>query len=111
MNAVDYVNEQMVPEANQHTFKTGDAITVYYKIKEGSKERVQQFQGIVLQIKTGTFTVRKISNGIGVERIFPLGSPAIDNIKIDKKGSVRRARIFYQRERIGKGARIKERRS
>ncbi|MCH7535138.1 MAG: 50S ribosomal protein L19 [Bacteroidetes bacterium] len=111
MNAIDYVHEQMIPETNLPAFKAGDAITVFYKIKEGTKERVQQFKGIVLQIKTGSFTVRKISNGVGVERIFPIGSPAIDKIKIDKKGSVRRARIFYQRDRIGKIARIKESRS
>ena len=111
MTAIDYVKEQMASTTDKPGFKAGDAITVNYKIKEGTKERVQQFQGVVLQIKTGTFTVRKISNGIGVERIFPLGSPAIESIKIDKKGSVRRARIFYQRERIGKKARIKESRS
>ena len=111
MTAVDYVREQMILDNNLAKFKAGDTITVFYKIKEGEKERVQQLQGVVLQVKTATFTVRKISNGIGVERIFPIDSPAIESIKIDKTGKVRRARIFYQRDRIGKKARIKERRS
>jgi large subunit ribosomal protein L19 len=95
-------------------FKAGDRVTVSYKIKEGNKERIQQFQGDVLQRRNSgmaeTFTVRKISNGIGVERIFPLNSPMIDKIKVDRKGKVRRARIFYLRKQIGKSARIKERR-
>lgn len=95
-------------------FAAGDTVTVSYKIKEGSKERVQQFQGVVLQRRnTGaseTFTVRKISNGIGVERIFPLHSPFIEKIAVNKHGKVRRARIFYLRELKGKKARIKERR-
>ncbi|NQY67146.1 MAG: 50S ribosomal protein L19 [Flavobacteriales bacterium] len=111
MNAVDYVNDLLIPRTDHPDFKAGDTVTVSYKIREGEKERIQLFQGIVIQIKAATFTVRKISNGIGVERIFPTTSPNIDNIKIDKKGKVRRARIFYQRERIGKKARIKERRS
>ena len=96
-------------------FKAGDTITVFYKIKEGNKEREQQFQGVVLQRKgkaaSQTFTVRKISSGIGVERIFPLFSPKISKIKIDKKGSVRRARIFYLRGITGKAARIEEKRA
>ncbi len=95
-------------------FKAGDTITVFYKIKEGNKEREQQFQGVVLQRKgkgtSRTFTVRKISGGIGVERIFPLFSPKISKIKVDKKGSVRRARIFYLRGITGKAARIEEKR-
>jgi large subunit ribosomal protein L19 len=93
-------------------FKAGDTVTVNYKIKEGNKERVQQYQGVVMQRRgagvTETFTVRKISNNIGVERIFPVNSPFIDSIEINKKGVVRRARIFYLRERTGKSARIKE---
>jgi large subunit ribosomal protein L19 len=95
-------------------FKAGDRITVFYKIKEGAKERIQQFQGDVLQRRNSgvneMFTVRKISNGVGVERIFPLHSPYIDKIEINRHGKVRRARIFYLREQIGKKARIKERR-
>lgn len=95
-------------------FKAGDRVTVHYKIKEGEKERIQLFQGDVLQRRnTGTnetFTVRKMSSGIGVERIFPLNSPNIDKIEVNRKGKVRRARIFYLRDRTGKSARIKERR-
>jgi len=95
-------------------FKAGDTISVHYRITEGSKERVQQFQGIVLQRSgsgiNGTFTVRKMSGNTGVERIFPIASPFIDKIEVHKRGVVRRARIFYLRERTGKSARIKERR-
>jgi large subunit ribosomal protein L19 len=94
-------------------FKAGDTINVHVKITEGNKERVQQYQGVVIQRKNGstmgeTFTVRKISNGIGVERIFPLLSPTIDKIEVVRKGSVRRAKLFYLRDKMGKGARIKE---
>ena len=93
-------------------FNAGDTVTVSYKIKEGNKERIQQFQGVVIQRRgsgtTETFTVRKISNGIGVERIFPSASPFIDAIEVNKRGKVRRARIFYLRGRMGKSARIKE---
>ena len=95
-------------------FKAGDTITVKYKIKEGNKERTQNFQGVVLQRAGGgpteTFTVRKISGNTGVERIFPISSPFIDDIIINKKGVVRRARIFYLRGLRGKKARIKEKR-
>ena len=93
-------------------FKAGDTITVSYKIKEGEKERIQQFSGVVIQRKneraTASFTVRKISNGVGVERIFPLSSPFIDKIELNKIGIVRRAKIFYIRELTGKAARIRE---
>lgn len=95
-------------------FGAGDNVSVHYKIKEGEKERIQIFQGTVLQRRnTGldeTFTVRKISSGIGVERIFPFNSPAIDSLVVNRKGKVRRARIFYLRGRSGKRARIKEKR-
>jgi len=95
-------------------FKAGDTITVKYKIIEGNKERVQSFQGVVLQRKgsgkTETFTVRKISGNIGVERIFPFASPFIDEIEVNKRGVVRRARIFYLRGLRGKKSRIKEKR-
>ncbi len=95
-------------------FKAGDTITVHYKIKEGNKERIQNFQGVVIQRSgsgvTETFTVRKITNGIGVERIFPIASPFIEQIDVNKYGAVRRARIFYLRKLTGKKARIKERR-
>jgi len=94
-------------------FKPGDTINVHVKIKEGNKERVQQFQGTVIQRKSrGTngesFTVRKISNGVGVERIFPLVSPTIDKIELVKEGRVRRAKLYYLKGRQGKAARIKE---
>ena len=95
-------------------FKAGDTVTVTYKIKEENKERLQKFRGVVIQRKgagtTQTFTVRKISNGIGVERIFPLYSPFISEIDLNKSGKVRRARIYYLRDLTGKKARIKEKR-
>jgi large subunit ribosomal protein L19 len=95
-------------------FKAGDTVTVHYKIKEGGKERIQQFQGVVLQRKgtglTETFTVRKIASGVGVERIFPISSPFIEKVDVNKRGVVRRARIFYLRGLRGKAARIKEKR-
>ena len=94
-------------------FKAGDTVTVTYRIKEGDKERLQKFRGVVIQMRgmdpfTRTFTVRKISSGIGVERIFPYESPFIDSIEVNKFGKVRRARIFYLRDLTGKKARIKE---
>src|ERR1022692_1226740 len=114
MDLVKYVQDTLTPTKELPNFKAGDTITVSYKIKEGVKERIQQFQGVVLQRKgtgaTKTFTVRKISNGVGVERIFPLFSPKIDKIILDKKGVVRRARIFYLRDISGKKARIEEKR-
>ena len=107
--------EQNHTSGKEHPeFKSGDTITVHYKIKEGSKERIQMFKGVVIQRKgsgiTETFTVRKMSGNIGVERIIPLNSPSIDKIEINKKGSVKRARIFYLRRLTGKKARIKEKR-
>ncbi len=110
------VNEQMwtKTDAEVPAFKAGDTITVTYKIIEGSKERLQSFRGVVIQIKgagkTKMFTIRKISNGVGVERIFPLYSPHIDKIEVNKLGVVRRARIYYLRDLTGKKARIKEKR-
>lgn len=94
-------------------FKAGDTITVTYKIKEGDKDRLQKFRGVVIQIggstpHTRTFTVRKISGGVGVEKIFPYESPFIDSIEVNKYGKVRRARIFYLRDLAGKKARIRE---
>lgn len=109
---LDYVKKQLSPEVAHPKFKAGDTITVHYKIKEGDKERIQQFNGVVIQRKnepaTSTFTVRKISNGVGVERIFPVASPFIDKIDLNKVGIVRRARIYYIRTRTGKAARIRE---
>ncbi len=94
-------------------FKAGDTINVHVKIKEGNKERIQQFQGVVIQLRgsggnTNTFTVRKVSNGVGVERVFPTTSPSIDKIEVMKRGKVRRAKLNYLKGRQGKAARIKE---
>lgn len=101
--------------ANLPDFKSGDTINVHVRIKEGSKERVQQFQGTVIQRKNKntngeTFTVRKLSGGIGVERIFPTLSPSIEKIEILRKGKVRRARLYYLRNAVGKKSKVKERR-
>lgn len=111
-NAVAYVHGQVSQKAEYPDFKAGDNITVDYKIVEGTKSRIQSFKGDVIKRQgrgfTQTFTVRKISDGVGVERVFPLFSPHIDSIKVNKRGRVRRAKLFYQRERFGKSARIKE---
>lgn len=109
---LDYVKKQITNEVSHPNFKAGDTITVSYKIKEGEKERIQQFTGIVIQRKnekaTASFTVRKMSNGVGVERIFPITSPFIEKIELNKIGIVRRAKLFYLRELTGKAARIRE---
>jgi len=111
---IKYVeNQNKAARENVPSFSPGDTINVHYKIKEGNKERIQQFQGIVMQIKNTnsngeTFTVRKVSNGIGVERVFPVISPNIDKIEVLRKGKVRRAKLFYLRGLKGKAARIKE---
>jgi len=114
MDLVKYVQDQYTNINEFPDFAAGDTITIYYKIKEGNKERTQFFRGVVLQRRgsgtTETFTIRKMSGNVGVERIFPLNMPALEKIEINKRGKVRRARIFYQRERTGKAARIKERR-
>ena len=115
MDYIKLVNDAFANEAvkNIPSFKAGDTITVTYRIKEGDKERLQKFRGVVLQLRgsspaTKTYTIRKVSNGIGVERIFPMNSPFIDSIEVNKVGKVRRARIFYLRALSGKKARIKE---
>lgn len=106
------VNKELATDKDFPDFNAGDTITVHYKIIEGNKERIQQFRGVVIQKKgtghTATFTVRKISGNIGVERILPVASPFIDKIIINKRGKVRRAKIFYLRKLTGKSARIKE---
>jgi large subunit ribosomal protein L19 len=111
---IKFAEEQLVSKNELPAFKSGDTVTVTYRIVEGAKERLQAYQGVVLQRAgagaTETFTVRKISGGIGVERIFPVNSPFIDNIAVNKRGVVRRARIFYLRKLTGKKARIKEKR-
>lgn len=112
MEAIAFVHEQLTTKKELPVFKAGDNITVNYKIVEGAKERIQSFKGDVIKRQgegaTQTFTVRKISDGVGVERLFPALSPNIDSIVVNKRGRVRRAKLYYQRERFGKSARIKE---
>src|SRR3954469_4287716 len=114
MNAIAYVHEQLTGKKDVPNFKSGDNITVNYKIIEGTKERIQSFKGDVIKRQgtgaTATFTVRKISDGVGVERLFPFYSPNIESIVVNKTGRVRRSKLFYQRQRSGKSARIKEKR-
>ena len=113
---IKLVNEKLwsKTDADIPSFKAGDNITVTYRIVEGSKARLQSFRGVVIQIKgsgkTKMFTIRKVSNGVGVERIFPLYSPHLDHIEVNKRGVVRRARIYYFRDLTGKKARIREKR-
>ena len=112
---VKFVEEQFVEKKEVPSFSSGDSITVYYEIREGDKTRTQFFKGVVLQRRgsgsTETFTIRKMSGSIGVERIFPINSPSIQKIEINKRGKVRRARIFYFRNLTGKKAKIKEKRN
>ena len=112
MNITETIAKELTKNRDLPSFKAGDNITVYYTIKEGDKQRTQFFKGDVIQRKgsgaTETFTIRKISHSIGVERIFPINSPLIEKIEINKIGRVRRARIFYLRELTGKKARIRE---
>ena len=113
--AIAFVHEQLTGKKEFPKFKAGDNITVNYKIVEGNKERIQIFKGDVIKRQgwghTATFTVRKISDAIGVERTFPLYSPNIESIEINKSGRVRRAKLYFQRERSGKSASIKEKRN
>ena len=102
MDFIKLVHQQLNTQPNYPVFKSGDSITVSYKIVEGAKERIQDFKGDV---------IRKISNGVGVERIFPYSSPHIVEIKVLKKGKVRRARLFYLRDLVGKKAKIKEKKA
>lgn len=112
MDAINYVQEQLSKKNNYPEFHPGDNISVSYRIVEGSKERIQVFKGDVIQIKgsggTKTFTVRKMSGSVGVERIFPFTTPTIVDIKVNKRGKVRRAKLFYLRELVGKKAKIRE---
>src|SRR5215213_827219 len=111
-SAVAYVHEQLTGKKEFPKFKAGDNVTVNYKIIEGNKERIQSFKGDVIkkqgQGATATFTVRKISDGVGVERLFPFFSPNIESVVVNKSGRVRRAKLYYQRQRSGKSARIQE---
>jgi large subunit ribosomal protein L19 len=111
MNVMENLEkEQMRTDIPQ--FKAGDTVKVHVRIREGDKERIQVFQGVVIRIRRGrinsTFTVRKISYGVGVERIFPTHSPQIDRIEVVSRGRVRRSRLYYLRKRRGKAARIRE---
>ena len=110
--AIAFVHEQLTGKKDFPQFKAGDNVTVNYKIIEGNKERIQSFRGDVIkkqgQGATASFTVRKISDGVGVERLFPFYSPNIESIIVNKSGRVRRAKLYYQRERSGKSARIQE---
>jgi large subunit ribosomal protein L19 len=112
MDALAFIHEQLTANKEYPKFKAGDNITVNYRIIEGAKERIQSFKGDVIKRQgrgaTQTFTVRKISDGIGVERVFPLHSPNIESITLHKTGLVNRAKLYYLRERSGKSARIKE---
>lgn len=103
-------SEQM--KENAPVFNVGDTVKVHVKVKEGSRERIQIFEGIVLKKQNGgvreTFTVRRISYGVGVERTFPLHSPNVDKVEVVRKGKVRRAKLFYLRQRVGKAAKVKE---
>ena len=112
MNITETIAKEIAESKDLPVFKAGDNITVYYTIKEGDKQRTQLFKGDVIQTKgtgaTQTFTIRKISHSVGVERIFPLNSPLIEKVEINKKGRVKRSKIFYLRGLTGKKARIKE---
>ncbi len=114
MDLVKFVEEQVIVKKQIPAFKAGDTVSVHYKIREGNKERIQIYQGVVIQRNSvgvnETFTVRKMSNGVGVERIFPVNSPNIDKIDVNSHGKVRRAKLFYLRELTGKAARIKTKR-
>lgn len=114
MDLMKVVEKEFNSQIEIPEFNAGDTITVHYKIREGNKERIQQYRGTVIQKKgtgiTKTFTVRKMSGNVGVERIFPVNSPFIEKIEVNKLGHVRRARIYYLRDLTGKKARIKEKR-
>ena len=109
---INFVKDQFLAKQTHPSFSSGDTITVYYEIKEGNKKRVQFFKGIVLQRRgsssTETFTIRKMSGSIGVERIFPVHAPIVDSIEVIRKGKVRRSKLYYLRDRVGKSAKIKE---
>ncbi|MDR2970213.1 MAG: 50S ribosomal protein L19 [Tannerellaceae bacterium] len=114
MDFIKIAEEAFNSKKELPTFKSGDTVTVAYRIKEGNKERIQQYRGVVIRISghgdKRRFTVRKMSENIGVERIFPMDSPFIDSITVNKIGKVRRAKLYYLRSRTGKKARIKEKR-
>jgi len=115
MDLMKFVENEMLNDYQFEQFKPGDNVVVSYKIVEGAKERIQDYRGDVIQVsgegKNKTFTARKISNGVGDERIFPMSSPAIVGLKVTKRGKVRRAKLYYLRELIGKKARIREKKT
>lgn len=110
MNLIDKVLLKLSPKRNFADFSTGDTVTVSVKVKEGEKERIQLFKGTVIKIQGSgvgkSFTVRKVSDGVGVERTWPFASPAVDNIQVNLKGKVRRSRIYYLRDLKGRAARL-----
>ena len=112
MDLLKYVQDQYITKKEFPEFKAGDTITVYYEIKEGAKTRTQFFKGTVIQLRgtglTKTFTIRKMSGDVGVERVFPINLPALQKIEVDRRGKVKRARIYYFRNLRGKKARIKD---
>jgi len=114
MNTIDRVQQSLLEDRN-FDFSVGDTVKVMVRVVEGNKEREQAFQGVVIKHKGGgageTFTVRKISSGIGVERVFPVHSPNLKSVKVVRRGKVRRSKLYYLRDRVGKAARIKEKRS
>lgn len=113
MNIIDAIEKEQLKQ-DISIFNVGDTVKVHVKVVEGKRERIQVFEGVVLKRQNGgvkeTFTVRKISYGVGVERTFALHSPRIDKIEVTRKGKVRRARLYYLRDRIGKAAKVKEKR-
>ena len=115
MDLIKIAEEAFATKKELPSFKSGDTITVAYRIKEGNKERIQQYRGVVIRISghgdKKRFTVRKMSGTVGVERIFPIESPAIDSIEVNKRGKVRRAKLYYLRKLTGKKARIAEKKT
>lgn len=115
MDSIKYIQDQLIKKNDLPDFRPGDNVSVSYKIIEGDKERTQIFKGDVIKIQgngaTKTFTIRRIASGVGVERTFPFNSPNVGEVKIHKKGKVRRAKLYYLRERTGKKARIKEKKA
>lgn len=112
MNIIAALEDEQMRSAVLPDFAPGDTVRVHYRVTEGGRERIQVFEGVVLQIKGGegrrNFTVRRVSTGIGVERIFPMDSPKLEKVEVTRRGRVRRARLFYLRQRIGKKAKVKE---
>lgn len=112
MNTMEVFNQKNMKQDNVPTAQIGDSVRVHVKIKEGSRERIQVFEGTVIAKKHGgiseTFTVRRVAHGCGIERVFPLHSPVVDRVEVVRKGKVRRAKLYYLRDRVGKAAKVKE---